>query len=104
MLRPGGYAIITMPDDMKETVVNFDGTRKEVVRNQHGRYEADTFSCFHCGAVEHVPHKPDVNDVGFCRNCMKPICKRCSSQPCKPFERAMEQAEASYHARRSYEI
>ena len=76
MMRPGGYAVITMPDDMKETVVNFDGTRREIVKNNHGKYEADTFSCFHCGAVEHVPHKPDVNEVGFCRSCISRSCSR----------------------------
>lgn len=101
MRRPGGYVTITLPDDGKNAVVTFDGgKRREIIRG--GTFETDTFSCNHCGRVEHIPPKADVNAVGFCRNCMLPICQQCSGKPCETVEKKLAMAEASYHARRSY--
>jgi len=96
MRNPGGQAIIIGNDG----IVNFDGVRCEEIQ---GDYTADTFTCFHCNRIEHVPHKPDVNHVGFCRNCMKPICQRCSDLPCVPFEKKLEMAERKAAFRRTLE-
>lgn len=93
MRNAKGYAVVTMPDDMRETVVNF-GNGAQRVKNTHGVYEVDTFACAHCGSIEHVEAKADVNAVGFCKKCMKPICRRCSSLPCSPYERELELIEA----------
>jgi hypothetical protein len=86
--NPGGYGVITAP---QETIVNFDGLRREQIRE--GNFEVDTFTCFHCGGVEHVKARADVNAIGFCRNCMRPICQRCSDLPCDPFEKKLERIE-----------
>ena len=105
-MRQGGEATVFLPDDLKETVVNFDRNQQVVVKgnriNGTFKFETSTFSCAHCGSVEHVMPKADVNAVGFCRSCMKPICKTCSDKSCTPFEKKLEQMENSYHARRSY--
>ena len=102
MRRPGGYVTITQPADGRDTVARLDGQR--VIIKSGSTFETDSFTCFHCCAVEHVLPKADVNAVGFCRNCMQPICQRCSGLPCEPFQKKLEKAEASYHARRSYGI
>lgn len=83
-LKPQGYAIVCDPVE--------------------GNREADTLTCFHCNRVVHVRAKAAPEDVGgFCRMCMKPICASCVDGPCVPFEKKLEQIEAQYHARRSYE-
>lgn len=97
MRRPGGYAVLTAPTD---TVVNFDGMRREFVCE--GVFEADTYTCFHCNSVVHVQAKADVNAVGFCRNCMRPICQRCADRPCVPFEKQLEQIERRAETDRHY--
>lgn len=85
MRRPGGYACIIDPDD--------------------GVRECDTFTCAHCQRITHVRAKARPEDVGgLCKCCMGLICPRCLSKPCVPFLKKLEQAEASYHARRSYGI
>jgi hypothetical protein len=84
MRNPGGYAVLVSP---RGQTVDFDGLRREQV--QAGTLERDTFTCFHCNAVEHTPARPGPNDVGFCRNCMQRICQRCAALPCVPFEKRL---------------
>lgn len=98
MRKAGGYVTISQP---RTGMVNFDGLRCEEVKE--GIFEVDTFTCIHCGAVEHVEAKADVNRVGFCRNCMKPICQRCSDQPCVPFEKKLEMIERKVDWRRQFD-
>lgn len=102
MRKAGGYAALTFADGIRESIVNFDGMRCEAVTGS--MVERDTYSCFHCNSVVHVPVKADVNFVGFCRNCMQAICQRCAALPCEPFQKKLEAEEARYHARRSYGI
>lgn len=85
MGREGGMAQIFFCDGNTKdgNVTNLSG-EKVLVRSS--TYECSTFTCIHCGGVEHVPPKADVNAVGFCRNCMKPVCRPCSNLPCKPYE------------------
>ena len=91
MINAKGYAQIFFPDGNRESMVRFDGKTAQVV---HGaNVELDTFTCAHCGSVEHVQPRVDVNAVGFCRSCMKPICARCSSKPCAPFEKRLIESE-----------
>jgi hypothetical protein len=91
MLREGGYARIFFPEGNKQDVANLGGTRVKL----HGSlYEASTFTCHHCNSVVHVPPKADVNYVGFCRSCMKPICNSCTRKPCIPFAEKLAQIEA----------
>jgi hypothetical protein len=84
MLREGGYVCLTDPE--------------------HGVREASTFTCAHCNKVVVVPPRADPDKLGgFCRMCMKMICPTCvDTGTCDPFEKKLELAEASYHARRSY--
>lgn len=98
MRNPGGYAQLFMP---REGVVDFDRTTKEFVCE--GTAELDTFTCKHCCAIVHVPAKADVNFVGFCRNCMKPICQPCSSKPCIPYEKQLEAIEKNAERAREYD-
>lgn len=82
--KPQGYAISTGPA---------------------GMVECDTITCCHCNAVVHIPPKADPNKTfDFCRQCMKATCAACGGKPCMPFMKRLEQMEARYHARRSYEI
>lgn len=97
MRNPGGYAQLFMP---REGVVNFDGNTKQFVCE--GTYETDTFTCFHHGGVVHVKARADVNAVGFCRNCMRPICEPCSSLPCIPYEKQLEAIERKAETDRHY--
>ena len=98
-MREGGYAQIFFPEGNKESVANLGGQRVIVSGNM---YEASTLTCAHCGRVEHIPHKPDVNAVGFCRHCMKAICRGCSGKPCEPFERSLEEVERKAEILRNY--
>lgn len=99
-MREGGYAQIFFPEgNDKDSVANLDGRRVIVSGNM---YEASTITCAHCGGVEHIPHKADPNAVGFCRHCMKAICRKCSALPCKPFERSLEEVERKVETLRNY--
>lgn len=84
MRRAGGYAVITDPNA--------------------GVKEADTYTCFHCNTIVHVPVKADPANIGgLCKQCMKLVCPRCTAKgTCDPWEEQMKRAEAAYHARRSY--
>jgi hypothetical protein len=82
MRNPGGYAVVTDGDSVRE---------------------ADTFTCAHCNSIVIVKAGQKAEDVGgFCRMCMDLICPRCADGPCVPFEKKLEAQEAAYHARRSY--
>ena len=100
MRNEGGYSQIFFPDGRMRTVADLNGVK---VKINGAMFESSTFTCVHCGKIEHVLPKADVNAVGFCRNCMKPICRECSSKPCRPLEQALQEAEAKGQARRSYE-
>ncbi len=81
----GGYLVITDPNA---------GTVKE----------RDTFTCFHCNNIVIVEYKADPESLGgFCRLCMKNVCKNCLGQGCLPFEKKLEQMEAQDRFRRSLE-
>jgi hypothetical protein len=69
-----------------------------------GNREADTVTCGHCNGVYVVGVKEKAEDIGgLCKLCMRLTCARCTARGvCDPFERKLERAEASYHARRSY--
>jgi hypothetical protein len=75
MRRPGGYAIRAGEDGVREW---------------------DTFTCGHCQRVTLVEARQDPSKLGgFCRVCMKHICGPCADNgTCRPFEKALEQAEA----------
>lgn len=100
MRNEGGYAQIFFPDGKRESVADLNGTK---VRLTGPLFESSTFTCVHCNSVVHVPPRADVNFVGMCRSCMKPVCQKCSGQPCRPWEEAMQRSEARGLARRSYE-
>ena len=91
MRNEQGYAQIFFADDGRQHIANLNGQR--IVTNG-SMYESSTFTCCHCSHVVHVPPKADVNFVGMCHNCMKPICQECSGKACEPFERKLEREEA----------
>jgi hypothetical protein len=63
----------------------------------------DTFGCNHCQKVTFVRPKQRPEDLGgLCRVCMGLICSDCVGAPCRTVEQQLAEAEASYHARRSY--
>jgi hypothetical protein len=84
MRRAQGYATITEPG-------------KRLV-------EMDTCQCGHCQRLTHVKPKQDPAELGgLCKCCMRLICGPCVDKgTCDVFEKKLERAEASYHARRSY--
>ena len=100
MRNEGGYSQIFFPDGRMRTTVDLNGTK---VQLNGSMLEASTYTCFHCNKVVHVLPKADVNAVGMCRNCMKPICQECSNKPCAPWEKKMQAEEARAMALRSYE-
>jgi hypothetical protein len=103
MRRPGGYAVITAAGPTP--VVLDRGLSRADMRNE-GIMEIDSFTCHHCNRIVHVlPRCDPANLGGHCKRCDKLICPSCYGKgDCTPWEKAMEKAEASYHARRSYGI
>ena len=99
MRNEGGYSQVFFPDGRMRTTADLNGTKVEI---NGAMFEASTFTCIHCNTVIHVPPKADVNFVGMCRSCMKPICQKCSGKPCTPWEEQMQRAEARDQALRSY--
>lgn len=85
MRRPHGYAVITAAD---------------------GRViESDTATCRHCNRVFHVGPKQRAEDIGgFCGVCSGIVCAECVGKGCDEIQRKLDRWEASYHARRSYEM
>lgn len=85
MLKPGGYATWVDPEAPL--------------------LERDTFTCAHCNSIVVVePAKPPEEMGGFCRMCMKCICKTCDqSGNCVPFERKLEAIEKAGRTRRNLE-
>jgi hypothetical protein len=71
-----------------------------------GVVEADTFLCNHCNGIVMVKPKQAPEDIGgMCKQCMGMTCPRCTAQgSCTPFEKALQQQEARYHARRSFDF
>lgn len=75
MRNPGGYAIKVDPD--------------------FGTTERDSFTCAHCNSIVFVKPKMSTAEMGgYCRLCMKPVCKNCADKSCTPFERKLEQMES----------
>lgn len=97
MRRPGGYAQILSPQRSK---VVFDRLRCQEVGE--GLFEADTFTCCHCGGLQHVSATERTNEEFFCRNCMARICPPCADHPCIPLMKRIEREEARAYALRSY--
>ena len=58
--------------------------------------EEDTLQCGHCGGVIFVQPRQDPAKMGgFCRCCMRHLCRRCAAVGrCEPFERQIEEQEA----------
>jgi len=83
MRNAGGYAITTEPG------------KSDV--------EEDTFTCCHCNCIVFVKHRCDPAEMGgFCRLCMKHVCKACNAKgECAPFERKLEELEARDRFRRA---
>lgn len=86
MRRPGGYSIITDPA-------------------LNSPLEADTFTCAHCNSIVTVKPRCDPAEMGGrCYVCDALVCQDCAQKRvCDPLEEKLKRAEASYHARRSYE-
>ena len=71
-----------------------------------GMTESSTFTCRHCCRVVFVKPLQHPDEFGdWCRKCMAMVCAQCSGKDCDPIEQKLErmEAEARYHARRSYE-
>lgn len=98
MRNQGGEATVFGGD---LSIANFDGRLRSEIKLEI--FTIETFTCFHCNAVEHVPARADVNYVGFCRNCMKPICHVCAGKPCMPYEKKLELIESQAETDRHYE-
>ena len=63
--------------------------------NERDPIERDTFTCSHCNTVVVVEFKAAPEDLGgFCRMCMKNICKNCLDKGCEPFEKKLLEMEA----------
>lgn len=75
-----------------------------VAFDQNGKViEHETFTCRHCQTIVVIAPKADPADMGgHCQSCNALICPDCTARPCDHFEKKLERAEASYHARRSY--
>jgi hypothetical protein len=85
MIRAGGYGCISYDDGR--------------------RVEHDTFSCRHCNRVTIVRAKQRPEDIGgLCKVCMGLTCPQCTGGNCTPLIRRVEEAEARYHALRSYGV
>lgn len=74
MRNPGGYSVLVEPGKAAE--------------------ERDTFTCIHCNTIVEVTPKMSPAEMGgFCRLCMKPVCKNCADKGCTPFEKRLEAME-----------
>ena len=100
MRRPGGYAFITSPVPTK---IYFDGGLR-CEEMGAGTFEADTFTCIHCGCGRHVPANEKTNEEYFCRICMARICPPCADHPCIPLMKKIEAEEERDRRLRSYGI
>lgn len=69
-------------------------------------YEADTATCRHCNYVWFVrtTRGKDASPGGWCGMCSAMICDRCAGQPCKPFEKRLDEMEARDRSLRSMGI
>jgi hypothetical protein len=95
MRNPQGYANVVGAGLVE------DGTDGVSSLNKWG--EADTFTCYHCQRIVHVPVKGKAEDIGGqCKLCMGLICPRCVGKGCTPWEKQMEIQEAREDALRSY--
>lgn len=83
MRRPQGYAIRSEPGKPDD--------------------ERDTITCAHCQRLVFVRAKEDPSSLGgFCRLCMRHLCAPCADEgSCTPFEKKLEQMEASARLRRA---
>ena len=74
MRNPGGYAVLSSPDGMKET---------------------DTFTCGHCQHLSHVKPLVDAADIGgLCKICNRLICGPCTDKGiCAPWEEQFKRME-----------
>lgn len=99
-LRPQGYAVINSPESGKATL---DGYQCEEVRI--GSNEYDTTVCSHCNSITHVKARMDPAEIGgFCRACMKLVCRYCANGPCVPFMKKLDEMEKRDIALRSYGV
>lgn len=67
-----------------------------------GIREFDTFSCSHCGRIEHVMPKPAPPPGGVCTACgFKMICDSCVEKgTCDPLEKKLQRLEDADRFRR----
>ena len=96
MRNPHGYATIVGDLYSKAPTVVEGGVR-------HTEVEIDTYTCFHCCRVVHVPVRADPADIGgLCKQCMQLICAKCVAKlTCTPWEKKMQEMEARDHWRRT---
>lgn len=75
-MRAGGYALIVDGGTGKKT-------------------EFDTFTCSHCNNVFRIEvGQPAETMGGFCRGCMRQICKGCTTDGrCVPFMKKVDEME-----------
>jgi hypothetical protein len=74
-----------------------DGGYAHWFNGQGPDLEKSTVTCHHCNSVVFLDATRSVDEqTGWCMNCMKFICPRCTQQGgCTPFEQRMEQYERS---------
>ena len=57
--------------------------------------------CAHCQTPTEFPSMRQMMDfVDICRGCMKLICPKCASGPCRPYEKEAERLEQEEMLRR----
>jgi hypothetical protein len=99
MRNPGGYVIIR---EQGYLPARLNGELQVINKD---KYEIDTFSCYHCNRVVHVPVKADPANIGgTCPNCWKLICPQCVGKGCRPLEMQIEQMEERERILRSYGV
>jgi hypothetical protein len=61
---------------------------RELIREVHSSV------CAHCQTPTEFPSMKRMMDfVDICRGCMRLICPKCASGPCRPFEKEAERQE-----------
>lgn len=63
------------------------------ISDPEGGSEGDTFSCKHCGLIQHV-NPQSGKERGYCAMCHGPTCGRLKCQSCEPLMKKIEAMEA----------
>lgn len=71
----------------------------------NGVREKSTYTCQHCGGMQHVAAFVRPEDHGgVCKSCFHFICPNCVGKPCIPIEKWLEAQEDPRAWRRLYGI